>query len=166
MAETIFVEIPEVTGDADDDKHKGWIVVHSMSFSVERMIDMNDLSSNQRSHANTRFNQIELVSSLGTASNNLMSAVVSGKSYREIKLHVCRPSKHSGNVLEAYSNWTLKDAIIDRYELQVDNGGTPEEAWAIAYSKIEHEYKSIDKKNGNLEKVNTFKWNLSTGKAE
>lgn len=69
MAECMFISISDIPGDATDENHKKWIVIQSIEFEMERSIDMTDLGSNQRSHANTRFQKIQVTSLIGSASN-------------------------------------------------------------------------------------------------
>lgn len=160
MADTMFVKISDIPGSSTEENHKDWIVIQDMFFELERTVDMTDLGSNRRPHTQTEFQKIDVTSQMGIASNLLALSVAKGTVRPEIELHICRPGEDASDGLEAYSIWKLKNAIIDRYSVSSNQGGIPEESWAIAYSGIEHEYREADKNRGRLEKKNVFKWNL------
>ncbi len=165
MANT-FGLISDVPGDSTDDKHKDWIVIESSSWNVERAVDMTDLGSTQRGHANSNFGKVELTSEMGLASNGLMLSVANGTIRPLITLHWCRSGPSASEGLLVYSEWKLKDVIIDSYAISASADGIPEETWTLAYTAIEHEFKSTDQKTGKLTTANTFKWNVASGKVE
>jgi type VI secretion system secreted protein Hcp len=166
MAANIFTEISDITGDATEDKHQQWIVLETVSWNVERAVDMTDLGSTQRGHANSNFGKIEVTSQMGQASNGLMVSVANGTIRPEIIIHFCRSGDSGSDGLLVYSAWTLKHVIIDSYAISASADGIPEETWSMAYTAIEHEYKATNQKTGKLTTKNTFKWNVQTGKVE
>jgi type VI secretion system secreted protein Hcp len=166
MAANLFIEISDIKGDATEDKHKEWIVVQSAAWNVERAVEMTDLGSTQRGHANSNFGKVELTSQLGLASNKLMVSVANGTIRPEILMHWCRSGDSASDGLLVYSTWTLKHVIIDSYAISASEEGIPEETWTLAYTGIEHEYKATDQKTGKLKTENTFKWNVQSGKVE
>jgi type VI secretion system secreted protein Hcp len=166
MAANIFTEISDIKGDATEDKHKKWIVLETVSWNVERAVDMTDLGSTQRGHANSNFGKVEVTSQMGMASNKLMVSVANGTIRPEIIMHFCRSGDSGAEGLLVYSVWTLKHVIIDSYAISASADGIPEETWSMAYTAIEHEYKATDQKTGKLATKNTFKWNVQTGKVE
>lgn len=166
MAANIFVEISDIPGDATEKNHDKWIVLESISWNVERAVDMTDLGSTQRGHANSNFGKVEVASQMGMATNKLMVSVANGTVRPEIIIHMTRSGESASAGLEAYSIWTLKDVVIDSYNVSASAEGIPEETWTLAYTAIEHEYKSTDQKTAKLKTENTFKWNVQTGMVE
>ena len=73
MAANMFVKISDIPGDATEDQHKTWIVIKSLSWNAERAVDLTDLGSTQRGHANTNFQKVSVTSELGLASAKLMA---------------------------------------------------------------------------------------------
>ncbi|MCX7561339.1 type VI secretion system tube protein Hcp [Sulfitobacter sp. F26204] len=163
MAANMFCEISDIPGDATETNHKDWIVLNSMSFEMERAVDMTDLGSNQRAHANTNFQKIEVTTQIGKASNELAKSVANGTVRPEIKIEMCRSGDSASEGLKAFSIWTLKHVIIDKYSISYSEDGIPEETWAMAYINVEHEYKATDQQTGVLGTENVFKWNLREG---
>lgn len=166
MAANMFLFISDIEGDATEKNHEKWIVLESATFEVERAVDMSDLGSNQRAHANTNFQKVEVTSQIGKASNKIAQSVANGTVRPEIKMHWCRSGDDPGKGLEAFSQWKFKHVIIDKYSISASADGIPEETWALAYIGVEHEFKETNQQSGKLTTMNTFKWNLRTGQVE
>ncbi|KIC15949.1 MULTISPECIES: Hcp family type VI secretion system effector [unclassified Leisingera] len=166
MAANMFVQISDIEGDATEENHKKWIVIQSASWNVERAVEMTDLGSTQRMHANSNFGKIELTSQMGKASNDLALSVANGTVRPEIIMHWCRSGDSASQGLLVYSVWKMKDVVVDSYSISASEDGIPEETWSLAYAAIEHEYKSTNQKTGKLTTEGTFKWNVQTGKVE
>ena len=166
MAANMFVKISDIPGDATEGGHDKWIVIQSCNWDVERSVEMTDIGSTQRGHANTNFGRVEVTSQMGIASNKLMTSCANGTVRPDITIHWCRSGDDAGAGLEAYSIWTLYNVMIDKYAISASEDGIPEETWTLAYTSIEHEYKSTDQKSGKLKTENKFLWNVQTGKAE
>ena len=160
MAENMFIKISDIPGNSIEKNHKDWIVIQNMFFELERNVDMTDLGSTRRPHTITYFQKIDVTSQMSIASNLLALSVANGTVRPEIELHICRPGENASDGLEAFSIWKLMNAIIDSYSVSSDEGGTPEETWAIAYTGIEHEFIGTNGKTGKREKKNDFKWDL------
>lgn len=164
MAANMFVKISDIPGDATESNHDKWIVIQSMSWNVERAVEMTDLGSTQRGHANSNFAKVEVSSQMGIASNKLMTSVANGTIRPEIEIHWCRSGDEASEGLLAYSVWKLKHVIIDSYSISASEDGIPEETWTLAYTGLEHEYKSTDQKTAKLKTENVFKWDVQKGK--
>ncbi len=166
MAANMFIHISDIPGDGTETNHKEWIVIESATFELERAVDMTDLGSNQRAHANTNFQKVEVTSQIGKASNKLALSVANGTVRPEIKMEWCRSGDVSAEGLKAFSKWKFKNAIIDKYSISASADGIPEETWAIAYVGVEHEYFHTNQATGALDKHDDFLWNLRTGVSE
>ena len=167
MADNMFIKISDIPGDGTEKHHKDWIVIESATFELERAVDMANLGSNQRMHANTNFQKVEVTSQIGKASNKIMTSVANGTVRPEIDMHWCRSGESSADGLEAFSQWKFKHVVIDKYSISASADGIPEETWALAYIGVEHQFKITNQQTGKLETQNpVFKWNLRTGSVE
>ncbi len=166
MAANMFIEISDIEGDSMEQKHEKWIVIESASWNVERSVEMSDLGSTQRMHANSNFGNVELTSQMGKASNEIAKSVANGTVRPEITMHWCRSGDAQADGLLEYSVWKFKEVVIDSYSLSASADGIPEETWSLAYAAIEHTYKSTNQKTGKLESPIVFKWNVQKGKFE
>ena len=166
MAANIFCFFDDFEGDATEANHEKWVVLESASWSIERAVDMTDLGTTQRGHANSNFGKLECATQVGVASNDLMLSVANGTIRPEIIMHWCRSGDAAGEGLLVYCIWTLKHSIVDSYNVSASADGVPEATFTLAYSAIEVEYKETDQKTGKLTTKNNFKWNVQTGKVE
>ena len=103
MAANMFILVDGAPGDATEGNHKDWIVIESATFELERAVDMADLGSNQRSHANTNFQKVEVTSQIGKASNKLALSVANGTVRPEITMHWCRSGDDASEGLKPFS---------------------------------------------------------------
>ena len=166
MAANIFMLFDDITGDATESKHEKWVVLESASWSLERAVDMTDLGTTQRGHANSNFGKLECATQVGIASNDLMLSVANGTIRPEITMHLCRSGDQAGEGLLEYNVWKFKHSVVDSYNVSMSADGVPEANFTLAYLAMEVEYKETDQKTGKLATKNTFKWNVQTGLSE
>ena len=163
MVSTLFVKINDIKGDATEKSHVDWIVVESISWSVERVSE-EEGGSAQRGFGKSVFKMVELESELGKASMQLMLSVANGTIRSEIEIHQCRAGDGASRALEPYLIWKIKDCYIQSYAVDGSSESVPKEKWALKYNAIEVEYKTTDLKTGKLTKhTHDFKWDLATG---
>lgn len=161
--ENVFIKIDGIPGEGREKNHKDWIPVKSIEWSVERTLDMTDLGTTQRGYANAQFGKITLTTELSKASAKIATYVASGKSTKEVIIHMCRAGDDSSKGMEWYLKFTLRHAIIDSYSVSGGEEQIPEESWTLAYRGIEFAYKPADFNTGALGSPEVFKWNLETG---
>ena len=159
---TMFVKINDIKGDATEKSHVDWLVVNSLSWSVERVSE-EEGGSAQRGFGKSTFKVVELESELGKASMQLMLSVANGTYRTEIEIHMCRSGDKPGQGLESYLIWKIKDCYLQSYSVDGSEDSIPKEKWGIKYNAIEVVYNATDIKTGKLSKYKDFKWNLATG---
>jgi type VI secretion system secreted protein Hcp len=158
----MFVNINDIKGDATEKSHIDWLVVSSLSWSVERVSE-EEGGSAQRGFGKSVFKMVELESALGKASMQLMLSVANGTYRKEIEIHMCRSGDSPSKGLDPYLIWKIKDCYLQSYSVDGAEDSIPKEKWAIKYNAIEVEYKQTDIKTGKLTKYKDFKWDLATG---
>lgn len=163
MAANNFMKISDIPGDGTEKNHEKWIVLQGMTWGVERAVDMTDLGSTQRSHANSNFQKVEVSTELGLASTKLMLSVANGTVRPEIIIHQCRSGESASDGLEPYLIWKLKDVQVDSYSVDISEDAVPTESWTLAYRSMECAYSATDPKTNKLTKVDDFKWDLERG---
>ncbi|MCR8723326.1 Hcp family type VI secretion system effector [Frigidibacter sp. ROC022] len=164
MAANMFMLISDIEGDAVEGNHENWIVLEGVNWNLARAVDMTDLGSNQRGHANTNFGKVEVTTELGKASCKLMLSVANGTVRPEITIHQCRSGDAEDEGLAPYLIWTLYSTVVDSYSVSSSADAVPTETWTLAYEKIMVEYHGTDQDTAGLSKESEFKWNLRTGK--
>jgi len=163
MAANMFLQISDIPGQATEKNHDKWIVIRSMDWGVDRMVNIADMGGSQRGHANSTFRQVSIQSELDIQSTPLMTSVANGTVRPEIVIHCCRSGESASEGLQEYLVITLKHAIVDSYSVGMSEDMVPVENITIAYTEVVIEYKSTDQKTGKLKKENEFKWNLQKG---
>ncbi|WP_424985104.1 Hcp family type VI secretion system effector [Microbulbifer sp. S227A] len=159
--ENAFVEITGADGESMDKGHPNWIPLKSVSFNVERTLDMSDLGTTQRGYANANFGKISLTSELSLASPKLMLSVANGTVRDKTVIHLCRSGKDGKTGMEPYLIFTLTHSVIDKYEVSGGEEQIPEENWDLAYRTITVDYKAADPETGALTKdTSNFAWNV------
>lgn len=159
--ENAFVEITDAPGESLDSNHPDWIPLKSVSFNVERTLDMADLGTTQRGYANANFGKISLTSELSLASPKLMLSVANGTVRDKTEIHLCRSGSDGGMGMEWYLKFILHHSVIDKYEVSGGEEQVPEENWDLAYRSLEVFYLSAHPTSGALgDKDSDFTWNI------
>jgi type VI secretion system secreted protein Hcp len=164
MAANMFVFIKGLVGDATEENHIGWIPVKSVSWSVERAVDLSDLGSTQRGYANVNFGKIAVTSELHKLSADLMLLASNGEP-RTMAVSQLRVADNLELAAERYLRWTLFMGQVSKYEVSASEDGVPEETWEMAYRKLKVSHKLVDPSTQKFTgDEKQFGWNLETGK--
>jgi type VI secretion system secreted protein Hcp len=163
MAANMFVQIDGITGDATEQNHIGWIPVKSVSWSVERVVDMSDLGSTQRGYANVNFAKIAVTSEIHAASTEIMLLASNGLP-KTIKVSQCRVTDDTQLAMEEYLLWTLEMGQVTKYEVSCSEDGVPEETWEMGYRTIECKHTLVNANSMAKGSEKEYAWNLETGK--
>lgn len=161
--ENTYCYINDIPGEGTERNHVDWIPIKTLSWEVTRTLDMDDLGTTQRGYANSSFGKVSLSTELSKASPKLMLSVADGTVRKEIKIEMCRSGDSAGAGMEPYLIWTLKDVVIDKYDVSGGEEQVPEENWDLAYRHIEIEYSQADPNTGALSSAGSFSWDLMTG---
>ena len=157
MAADIFIEIKGLTGDATEKDHKGWFVIKSLSWGMERSVDTDDLGSQQRGYGNAKFNKVVLSSEFGKGSLLLAQAAASGTNYKDIEIHFCRAKGDGQAGLQVYLKYFLKNAMIYKWDMSAAENDVPTENWELAYRELGISYEAVDDTN-KLQTPEKFGW--------
>lgn len=165
MAANLFVWIEGVTGDATEEEHKLWIPVKSVSWGVERAVDLSDLGSTQRGFANVNFGKLSCTAELHDASVRLMELAASGM-VREMMVDQLRVDDTAASAAQWYLRWRLHAGQVTKWELSSSEDSVPEETWELAYRKVSLEHRLINANDMSVKSGSPakFGWNLETGK--
>ncbi len=162
MVATLFVQIPNIEGDATEKAHLKWIVVDSVGFGITRHSEQEG-GSVTRGFGKAVFDALELSSEVGSHTTPLMMASALGKSYTEILIDQCKSGSDEKAALVPYIKWKLKDALVQSYKVDGSAEDIPKESWSIKYGEVECEYYVTDPKTLKLTKKNDFKWDVGQG---
>ena len=123
----------KVKGEAITAGHADDIEVRSMTWGVTAGSAIGSTQSTSR----RQYRNLVVVKGIDSASTAMMSALVSNDEVTQAKLTL---RKAGGDALD-YFTITLNQARIVQIDLAVDDQGHPTETVAIAFTKIDVEYK-------------------------
>jgi type VI secretion system secreted protein Hcp len=156
-----YIKMPGIKGESDEQSHKEWVYVESLSLPIHRSIQ-NGATGVQRSNGETSLGDIVIVKTWDSSTPNLASACANGKYMDEVIVHLCSTINNKNVVnLEV----KLKDCIISSYSFHGtgDQSPVPSESITLNYTTIEWCYNKYDTK-GN--KASNFPAKYSTQEAK
>jgi type VI secretion system secreted protein Hcp len=159
MANTLFVQIDGITGDAVEKNHKDWIEVDTVGFGLERHSEQEG-GVVTRGFGKAVFKDVTFTSEFGRHTIDLMYHVAGGKRLKKV-IHQTKANEDEAIALEPYIIWTLEDAQVNTYTVNASSDDIPKEDWAIRAAKIDIEYKYP--KGGKLQTFKNFKWDVGAG---
>lgn len=163
MVATLFVQIEGVTGDAVEDQHKGWIVVESIGFGIERQSEQEG-GAVSSGFGKSKFNAMTFGSEAGNHTTNLMTSTASGKPWPKVVIHQCKSGEDAASGLQPYIIWVLQNAYVQTYQIDGGSDDIPKESWSLVYTHISCTYYKTDPKNMKLTKGGDIGWDTGMGK--
>jgi type VI secretion system secreted protein Hcp len=156
-----YIKLPGINGESDEQGHKGWVYVDSVSLPIHRSIQ-DGATGVQRSSGETSLGDIVVVKTWDSSTPNLASACANGKYLDEVVIDLCSTINNQ-NVTNLEVK--LKDVIISSYSFHGTGSQdpVPTEEVTLNYTTIEWCYNKFDTK-GN--KASNFPAKYSTQEAK
>ncbi len=146
-----YIKMPGITGESQEQNHKDWVYVESVSLPVHRSIQPG-ATGVKRNNGETTLGDLVVVKTWDSSSPSLAAACANGKYLDEVKVHLCSTinDKNCTNL-----EIKLKDVIITSYSFHGtgDQSPVPTEHITMNYTDIEWTYKKFDdagKEAGNF----------------
>jgi type VI secretion system secreted protein Hcp len=149
MPVDIFLKLSPIKGESQDDKHKDEIDVSSFSFGQTN--DGTAFKSGELAAEDFSF-----AAPISRASPLLFLAVATGEHFKEAIITVRKPS--AKEPLE-FLKWTLTDVILTSAQEGAASGTEVNDAFSLAFAKIEVEYK-LQKADGTFGESVNAGWEL------
>jgi type VI secretion system secreted protein Hcp len=147
-----------IKGDVTEEKHKGWIEVHSFQWGVGRGISSPTGASADRESSAPSVSEITVSKAQDVASSKLLNEALQGEGQTVI-LEFLKTDK--GN-LETYLTYTLTNCMISGYSVS-SGGDRPSESLSLNFTKIE--FKSVGMgEAGETGSPETVTYDLALGK--
>ncbi|WP_407314961.1 Hcp family type VI secretion system effector [Pseudomonas sp. nanlin1] len=143
MAFDAFIEIPEIPGEAIDEKYCNWIEILGYNFGVSQSVSATASSAGGASSGRTNVTNFTFTKYLDSASCKLMEAGCSGQHIREVKMALCR----AGADKLKYYEIVLEEVIIADYA-QSASSGIPVEIVQLNYGRIKATYTRQQRADG------------------
>jgi type VI secretion system secreted protein Hcp len=157
MAESMWIKMPDVKGEATDAEHKDEIDIDSYSWGMVHPIDS---SGTGQSIGESRASELVVSKSICKATPNLMKFCLNAKSFPEVLL-TCR--KRGENPID-YLKITMKNAVVS----SVQNNGSGEgvavnESVSFAFTAVKVEY-TPQKEDGTPDASVSVEWDFAKQK--
>ena len=155
-----YIQIPDVTGEVNEQNHQGWVEVNSVSLPIFRSIQ-NGAVGVGRSNGDTTLGDISVYKTWDSSTPSLAAAVANGKYKDQVLIHLCSTINEQ-NVTNL--ELKLKNVILSSYSFSAtgDQAPVPSESLTLNYTDIEWTYKKFDSM-GN--EAGNFPASYSTEKA-
>lgn len=158
-----YLKLGDIKGEAQDQGHKEWITMKSMTSPVHRSIPQGALAQ-QRTKGGTVLGDILVTRDLDKSSVKLQEACANGTFFKEVQIDFCTTVK---NKQEPYLTYKLKDVIVTSYSFHgvSDQAQPPTEDVTFNFTEIEWTYVVIDPQSGDKKGTVIGKYNPGTGKS-
>jgi len=157
--DVIILEIKDVKGNCQIDKHEGQIIIQSFSQGVMLPLQM-DTSNTERTAGRPVFQEMSFSKMSDMSTPVLYAACVQGKKLGDAKIHIGR---NENGVFMSVIEYVLTSAMVSNITT-TGGGGIPADSFSLNFTKITMDYtqqKSDSTKKGTA----NFGWDLETNKA-
>ncbi len=143
MAFDAFIQLGDIKGESNDDKHKDWIEVLSYGFGAQQ--SQSGTASSAGSLASSRVNiqNFSFTHNLDIASPKLFEYCCNGKTIPKVTITLNR----AGGDKQKYMEYKLTEVIVTSVGRGGDSGSdsqdVPTESVSLAFAKIEMTYTKI-----------------------
>ena len=146
-----YVKLQDIKGESQEQGHKDWVYVESVSNSIMRSIQEGGTGV-QRSNGETTLGDIVCVKTWDSSSPKLAESCANGVFMSEVLIHLCS-TINKKNVVNL--EFKLKDVIISSYSFHGSGSQdpVPTEEITLNYTDIEWTYKKFNdqgKEDGNF----------------
>lgn len=128
-----FLEIDTITGASTDDKHKGWIDIHSFSSSItgEGNYNAQKQKTWRASHSD-----MTILKNLDQTSPKLAEAASLGSPFNDVTIEVCETVGDK----ECYMTYKMSKVVVVNYLVTGMLSERPLESVGFRYEKIQWTY--------------------------
>jgi type VI secretion system secreted protein Hcp len=132
---SIFMKFGSIQGDAQEDKHKKWIVLNDVEHAVARDIPMSTGYTEQ--DTTTRyFGDISVTKRFDIASTALMNNCLKGSTDTDATIDF----SYVGDNQPFYEEIKLTQALVTQYGVTIDKDGNGGEAVTLTFVKYDQEF--------------------------
>jgi len=143
-----YLKIGDIKGESTEQDHKEWVIIESMSASINRTIPQG-AKDQQRTKGETSLSDVVVTRQMDKSSTKLQQACAAGKFFPEVEVHFCSTVK---NKQEPYLKYKLGNVIVSSYSMgaQADGGSLPQETVTLGFTKAEWTYVILDPETGDV----------------
>lgn len=133
MAHDIFIKIDGISGESQDESHRGEIQVHSWRWKMSQPSSM--MSGSGGGAGKAMVNDLEFVHQIDRASPNLMRYCLTGRHVPKVVLS----TRKAGGIPMDFLTITMGDVVITGVE-PIVAGDSYYEHVTLSFSRVKNEY--------------------------
>lgn len=138
MAMDAYLQIGDIKGDSTDDKHKGWIEVSNVDWSVTQPRASTVSTAGGHTSARADLSEIGFTKLADIASPILFQHCAMGKTIPKAVFEFYRADGDGKPI--CYFKLELENVMISTFHPNTGNGGIIKESVHLAYAKIKATY--------------------------
>ena len=154
----MFLKIDGVEGESIDSKHKGEIELQSFSFGATQ--SGTSATGGGGGAGKVKIQDLMFTSKIDKASPKLFQACANGEHLKSAIITM----RTAGKAQQEFVTYKLTDVLVRSYQIGGSSGDLPMEQVSLSFSKIEIEYKPIQK-DGTLGAPIRSGWDVKANKA-
>ncbi len=138
-----FLQFEGIQGETSDSNHKGWIDLLTWQWGVGRNITSNTSTQGDRESTNATISDLTITRRMDKATPQLFIEACCGDGKTVRLVHT---KTGAGNGADTFIEYTLKNALISRYNVTAINNAAsrPREEITISFVDIEVKYTPYD----------------------
>jgi type VI secretion system secreted protein Hcp len=114
MGATMFMKVPNISGDATEKNHNQWIKVTQLDFGVSRQISADPGHVANRESTRPAISEITIEKNLDSASSLLFGEACTGTAKSQVIIECCKTGTQG---MTTIAQFTLENAIISGYKV-------------------------------------------------
>lgn len=157
----VFIKFDGIDGESQDDKHKQWIDVLSLDWSVHR--PGGGATGQSRRRGTTVVNDVNVVMEFEKSAPKLLEANLEGTVNPKVEIEL---TSNYGGSRETYLKYELTNVLVTSYQISGSGGGddaVPTCVMSLNFEEIKVTYTEFDSKGKKGGKVETS-WKIEEGK--
>mgnify|MGYP000038197889 CR=1 FL=1 len=135
---SIFMNYDNIKGETTAKGHEDWIDLLSLDWGVQRGITARVGTSKDREATSADVSELRITKYMDNTTPYLFKEAWVGKG-KAVQIHLTK----TGDTLENYMEYTLKDCMISGYRVNTE-GERPVEEITLSFTKIEQKYTPYD----------------------
>lgn len=156
---SIFLYREGIQGEVSDSGYTGWMDILTFTWNVNRKITSATSTQGDRESANAVIGDLKITRLMDKATPKIFIEAACGMG-KEVKL--VQTKTGTGTGAQAFIEYTLKNAIISRYEvIAINDDVRPREEITISFVDVEVKYTAFDE-DGNAEAPIAVGFNTAT----
>lgn len=161
MAIDAYLQIEDIKGESQDDKHKGWIECLDVDFGVDQPRNPTTSTSGGHTSARAEFDEVLIVKHTDLATPILLQHCAMGKTIPKAKFEFFRADGNGERV--KYFEMVLENVLIGSVKPGLKPAGGMQEHLCLKFSKVKWTY-TQQKISGGAGGSTMGGWDLSANK--